>query len=111
MIASLLGEGATCTRHQALQRAPRGLKIGYSQGVDDRYRQRAQARRATWEGGVAASHAQMEEADLRFWQQASAADRLNAVWQMALEFWTLQGNDGPPPRLRGSSGGVRRGEG
>lgn len=65
------------------------------------------ARRAAWNGGVAASHEQLEAEELRFWAEASPSDRFNAVWQMALEAWTIGGENGAPPRLQGSPVGVR----
>ncbi|MEZ4297371.1 MAG: hypothetical protein R3B70_20570 [Polyangiaceae bacterium] len=76
--------------------------------MDDAYRQRAAARRATWTGGVASSHDAMEQADIEFWRNATASDRFNAVWQMAIDAWVIEGSDAPAPRLQGSPCGVRR---
>jgi hypothetical protein len=69
---------------------------------------RAAARRASWRGGVARSFAEMEEADLDFWLAATSIERVRAVMLLMDELRSVAGDDGPPPRLRRSAGGVRR---
>lgn len=39
------------------------------------------------------------ELDRTFWSQASPAQRLEAVWQMAKQWWQNENPHGPPPRL------------
>lgn len=68
---------------------------------------RAQARRQTWSGGVARSFEQMAEIDLDFWLAMTPEQRLLAMWSLVEEGLALEGNDGAPPRLQRSVGGVR----
>lgn len=72
------------------------------------FAERARERQARWQGGVARTHEEMAEEDLRFWRNATPSQRLEAVWQMALEAWVLKGAHGPAPRLQGSPVGIRR---
>lgn len=75
--------------------------------MSDSFEARAAARRVTWQGGVARSFEEMEERDLEFWLRASPAERIRAVHLLSLEVARLRGDDGPPPRLQRSLGGVR----
>ena len=70
--------------------------------------QRAAVRRATWQGGMAKLGGPAEAADANFWQNATPAQRFDAVVLMAMEMWQMEGHDGTVPRLRGSAGGVRK---
>lgn len=79
----------------------------YNAVVSDSFEERAARRRRTWQGGVARSFAEMEERDLEFWLRATPAERVRAVHMLNLEIAKLQGDDGPPPRLQRSLGGVR----
>jgi hypothetical protein len=69
---------------------------------------RAAARRTSWIGGKAPSHEALDGTDIDFWQAATPSERLNAVWQMALESLTITGAHEPAPRLQGSPVGIRR---
>lgn len=69
---------------------------------------RALLRRQTWQGAKSASHEEMEQQDLLFWQQAVGSTRLEATWQMAWEAWTMKRGNEPAPRLQGSPVGIRR---
>jgi hypothetical protein len=76
--------------------------------MDVDYERRAAARRASWRGGVARSFEELEARGLQFWQEASPAARLDAMWQLIVEAWELKGKHGPPPGLQGSVVGVGR---
>jgi hypothetical protein len=76
--------------------------------MDAEFAKRAEARRARMVGGVARSFAELEEASIAFWRQASYADKLQATHDALLEAWILQGRHGPPPRFDGSTWGVLR---
>jgi hypothetical protein len=58
-------------------------------------------------GGVAASHAEVDEKDLDFWLSVEPAERITAACLLHEELRLLR-NDAPFPRLQGSPGGVRR---
>ncbi len=75
--------------------------------MSDSFEARAAARRTTWQGGVARSFEEMEARDLEFWLRASPAERIRAVHLLSFEIARLKGDDGPPPRLQRSLGGVR----
>ncbi len=74
----------------------------------DPYQSRAEQRRQTWGGGRAAANADLIAEERRYWSQASASKRLDAVWEMALEAWSLKRGAEPAPRLQGSPVGVRK---
>jgi hypothetical protein len=61
-----------------------------------------------WVWGIAASHAELDEADLRFWLRARPLQRLEALWALSAEMRLLRGEREAAPRLRGAPGGVRR---
>ena len=75
--------------------------------MDEEYLTRAERRRRDWQGAAMDSHSAMEVADRQFWQQASASERLDATWEMAMEAWRLKRGDEPAPRLQGFLFGVR----
>ena len=68
---------------------------------------RADARRRKWRGGVARSFDEMATRDLDFWLAMAPEERLKMVWSLVEEALALKGDDGPPPRLQRSVGGVR----
>ena len=69
--------------------------------------QRAEERRRTWRGGVVQSFAEMADVDLDFWLAMTPEDRLRAMWSVVEDELALQGENGPPPRLQRSVGGIR----
>ncbi|MEQ9078907.1 MAG: hypothetical protein RLP09_33890 [Sandaracinaceae bacterium] len=69
---------------------------------------RAARRRQTWSGGVASSFDEAAERDLDFWLAMEPEARVRMVWSLVEECLVLQGDNGPPPRLERSVGGVRR---
>ena len=76
--------------------------------MDESFRRRAAARRATWSGGVARSFDELEEMGLEFWRNASSSAKLNAMWQLLVDAWVVEGKHGSPPRFQGSIIGVGR---
>jgi len=68
---------------------------------------RAEERPRTWHGGVARSFDEMAEVDLEFWLAMTPEDRLRAMWSLVEDQLALQGQNGPPPRLQRSVGGIR----
>lgn len=68
--------------------------------------QRAEARRQKLTGGIAHSHEEMAKHDLEFWLAVPPIERLRAACVLQEEIRALK-NDGPIPRLQGSTGGVR----
>jgi hypothetical protein len=68
---------------------------------------RAEERRLRWRGGVAHSFEEMEDVDLDFWLSMTPEDRLRAMWSAVEDMLALQGENGPPPRLQRSVGGIR----
>jgi hypothetical protein len=46
--------------------------------------------------------------DLEFWQQAGAAARFEAAWQMVLDMQTIRGEDGSQSRLQRSVENIER---
>ncbi len=71
-------------------------------------KERADRRRATWQGGVVRSFAELEEVDRRGWQTTTGSERVLMIWPLTWEAMLLAGFNGPPPRLQRSAGGVRR---
>jgi|GEM_PF-2199473 len=71
--------------------------------------ERAKARRATWSGGLVPA-GEVGAFDFAFWSKTTPAQRLEAVWQMANQWWKIENPHGPPLRLDRSAFGVRRGE-
>ena len=69
---------------------------------------RAEKRRNTWQSAKAASHSEMSREDQRFWSSTTASQRFDAVWDMALEAWSLKRGAEPAPRLQGSPSGIRK---
>lgn len=69
--------------------------------------ERAAQRRAQWAHGLVTSAASAN-LDRSFWSQASAAQRLEAVWQMAKQWSKNENPHGPTLRLDRSAFGVRR---
>jgi hypothetical protein len=76
--------------------------------VDEAFRRRAEARRATWTGGVARSFDELEARGIEFWNGASPSEKLTAMWQLLADAWVVEGKHGPPPGLQGSVVGVGR---
>jgi hypothetical protein len=76
--------------------------------MDADFRRRAEARRATWTGGVARSFDELEDRGLAFWQDAPPARRLAATWELLVDAWVIGGKAGLPPGLQGSVVGVGR---
>jgi hypothetical protein len=74
-------------------------------------RARAEERRRTWQGGIARSFEAMADIDLDFWLGMTPEDRLRAMWSVVEDELALQGENGPPPRLQRSVGGIRPREG
>ena len=72
------------------------------------FKKRAEQRRQTWQGSRVASHAEMVEVDRELWSRTLASERLDTVWAMALEAWSLKRGDEPAPRLQGSPVGIRK---
>ena len=71
------------------------------------FEERANRRRKTWQGAVE-SHSVLIDRERNYWRQASASERLDAVWELALEAWSLKEGERPAPRLQGSPIGIRR---
>lgn len=69
--------------------------------------QRAERRRQTWQGGSAASFAEMDERDLEFWLSMSPAERLKAMWGLVEDSLAFTEQRGPTPRLQRLAGGAR----
>ena len=46
---------------------------------------RARRRHEAMVGGVARSHAELDEIDIEFWERASPSERLEATWQLACD--------------------------
>ena len=76
--------------------------------MDEAFRRRAEARRATWTGGVARSFEELESKGFEFWNAASPSQKLNAMWQLLVDGWVIEGKHGPPPGLQGSVVGIGR---
>lgn len=71
------------------------------------FEQRAALRCSLWQGGKLTHGSELEEEELQFWAQASGSQRLNAVWQMALESAIIKGDDRFTSRLQRSVAGLR----
>ena len=71
--------------------------------------QRAEQRRASWSHGVV-SAGERARADEKFWLSATPAERLSAVWEMALQVYSAEGTDEAALRLDRSLGGIRKRE-
>lgn len=95
----------SCTPHSP----KRGL---FSESVNffdmDDFERRAEQRRGAWQGATVSSHLEMADQDTKFWSSTSGQERLDAVWEMALEAWSLKRGAEPAPRLQGSPVGIRR---
>jgi hypothetical protein len=65
-------------------------------------------RQRTLTGGRVKSFEAFENIDEAQWAEASIAERFQAVIELVRDSWYLAGNDGPPPRLDRSVGGVRK---
>jgi hypothetical protein len=76
--------------------------------MNDAFRRRAEARRATWRGSVARSFSELEAQGLSFWQQASPGARLSAMLQLLSDAWVIDGKAGAAPRFQGSLVGIGR---
>jgi hypothetical protein len=76
--------------------------------MDAAFRRRAEARRATWTGGVARSFEELESKGFAFWNAATPSQKLNAMWQLLVDAWVIEGKNGPPPGLQGSVVGIGR---
>ena len=74
----------------------------------ENFESRAEMRRQTWRGSVAVDHAELATQERGYWKTASASERLDAVWGMALEAWSLKRGAEPAPRLQGSAVGIRK---
>jgi hypothetical protein len=75
--------------------------------MQDEARKRAEARRKTWQGGLV-SAAEAGDADLSFWRKATDTQRLDAIWQLAVDSLVLSGHHGPRRGLQRSLAGIRR---
>ncbi|MBO6936128.1 MAG: hypothetical protein JJ863_14195 [Deltaproteobacteria bacterium] len=62
---------------------------------------------ATWSGGVARSFEEADQLDLDYWLEVPPAQRIAMVWTLVEDVLSLRGDDGAPPRLQRSVGGVR----
>ena len=71
---------------------------------------RAEQRRAEWSGGLV-NAGDSAAFDAAFWSKMTPEQRLEAVWQMAQQWWSQQNPDGPPLRFDRSATGLRRREG
>jgi hypothetical protein len=69
--------------------------------------ERRAARRATWQGGIAASFAELDVVDADQWEAVPAIERLKAVWSLVEDSLALRGEHGPTPRRQRLVGGVR----
>jgi hypothetical protein len=76
--------------------------------MDSAYRRRAEARRATWSGGVAGSFDELEDLGAEFWAKPSPSAKLNAMWQLRVDAWIIEGKQGSSTRFQGSIVGVGR---
>ena len=76
--------------------------------VDRSFQERANARRAAWEGGNVSLTEASSQLDRRFWAQATSTQKFDAIWSLAMDAWALKRGDEPAPRLLGSPVGVRR---
>ena len=69
--------------------------------------ERAQRRRATWSGGIAKDHQELERIDAEQSRELSPAARLALIWSLIEDSLALEGYDGPPLRLERSVFGIR----
>lgn len=69
---------------------------------------RASERRRTWQGGVARSFEEAEEADLAFWMSATPTERVRGLTALVAEVFALEDRSGSTARLQRSIGGVRQ---
>ena len=76
--------------------------------MDDGFERRAAERRATWQGGVAHSFAELEKRGQEFWRAAPPSARLDAMWGALVDAWVIQGKHGPAPGFQGSLVGIGR---
>jgi hypothetical protein len=76
--------------------------------MDDAFEKRAALRRASWDGGVARSWAELDRRGSEFWRTATPSARLNAMWQALIDAWIIKGKHGPPPGFQGSVVGIGR---
>ena len=79
--------------------------------MDTNFQDRARRRREAMVGGVAHSHAELDELDFDFWQRTSPSERLEAVWQLAQDAMMIRAEKHAAPRLQGPAFGIRRREG
>ena len=63
--------------------------------MDEGFRRRAEARRATWTGGVARSFDELEERGVEFWANASPSQKLTAMWQLIVDAWVIDRAEKP----------------
>jgi hypothetical protein len=79
----------------------------YASQMEQDRRNRARARQSGWTWGIAGSHDELDEADLRFWRRATPSQRFNAVLEINRDIALLRESHEPASGLRGSVGGVR----
>ncbi len=75
--------------------------------MSDTTEARAEARRANWSGGRVPLRCSDAELELRFWADATSSQKFDAVWEMAMEAWTLKNGNESVPRLDVTCFGVR----
>lgn len=59
-------------------------------------------------GGVVSTHAELDEVDQIFWDNATASERLTAIWQMALDAIVIDSGQHASSGLQGPTCGTRR---
>jgi len=78
--------------------------------MDPGFEERARLRRERMVGGVAHGHDDLDAADRDYWRRASASDKLTAIWQLALDAFSLHSRNDAAPRSEGPAFGIRRHE-
>lgn len=66
------------------------------------------SREAKWVGGRVESHAELEAADEKFWEDAGPAKRFEASIELSFSMWSLKHPDEPTPRFGRAAFGVRK---
>ena len=89
--------GGSVAEHRALGSCLTEMSLGTIPIVDAAAKARAEARRATWTGGVARSFDELEEAGLAFWRDAAPETKLQAMWDLIVDAWNVR--HGSPPRF------------
>jgi hypothetical protein len=74
--------------------------------MDEASRRRERANKLVW--GKATSFADHEQQGIEFWRSASYAAKWQAIIELVRDSRTLEGHDGPEPRLDRSAYGIAK---